>query len=74
MIWQDYVTIDPVIFNGIACIKGSRMMLSGVLNNLAGNLIRDASLSYSMLTPEAIQGDSAYVAEQAHKNCIQLSV
>jgi len=35
MKWQDYITVDPKVCHGKACIKGTRIMVSVVLDNLA---------------------------------------
>ena len=35
MTWQDYVIVDPAVCHGQACIKGTRIMVSVVLDNLA---------------------------------------
>lgn len=33
--WQDYITVDPSVCHGKACITGTRIMASVVLDNLA---------------------------------------
>jgi hypothetical protein len=35
MSWQDRITADPAVCHGKACIKGTRVMVSVVLDNLA---------------------------------------
>jgi uncharacterized protein (DUF433 family) len=34
MNWQDYIVVDPAVCHGKACIKGTRIMISVVLDNL----------------------------------------
>lgn len=34
MLWQDYIVVDPFICHGKACIKGTRMMVSVVLERI----------------------------------------
>lgn len=34
MDWRDYITVDPNICHGQACIKGTRIIVSVVLDNL----------------------------------------
>ena len=66
MNWQDYITVDPAICHGKACIKGTRIMVSVVLDNLAVSLTPGEILkSYPTLTPEAIQAAIVYAAELA---------
>ena len=64
MNWRDYITVDPAICHGKACIKGTRIMVSVVLDNLAAGLTPDEVLrSYPSLSREAIQAAIAYAAE-----------
>jgi uncharacterized protein (DUF433 family) len=44
MHWQDYITVDPAVCHGRACLKGSRIMVSVVLDNLAAGLSIDEIL------------------------------
>ncbi len=56
MNWQDYITVDPLVCHGKACIKGTRVMVSVFLDNLAAGLTVDEILrSYPALSREAIQ-------------------
>ena len=73
MNWQDYITVDPAICHGRACIKGTRIMVSVVLDNLAAGLsIQEIVTSYPSLTPEAIQAAMAYAAELARERVVAL--
>lgn len=64
MDWQHYITIDPNICHGKACIKGTRIMVSIVMDNLAAGLTPDEIISsYPSLSYEAIQAAVAYAAE-----------
>jgi uncharacterized protein (DUF433 family) len=73
MNWQDYITVDPAICHGRACIKGTRVFVSVVLDNLAIGLSVDEIIkSYPSLTPEAIQAAIAYAAELARERVILL--
>jgi uncharacterized protein (DUF433 family) len=73
MNWQDYITVDPAICHGRACIKGTRIMVSVVLDNLAAGLsIQEIVTSYPSLTPEAIQAAMAYAAELARERVVVL--
>jgi len=35
MVWQDRISVDPSVCHGKACIKGTRVMVSVVLDSLA---------------------------------------
>ena len=41
MDWREYITVDPTVCHGRACIKGTRIMVSVVLDNLAADLTPD---------------------------------
>jgi uncharacterized protein (DUF433 family) len=74
MLWQDYIVVDPFICHGKACIKGTRIMVSVVLDNLAANLSIDELIhSYPTLTREAIQAAIAYAAELTRERVVLLA-
>ncbi len=71
MNWKEYITVDPEICHGKACIKGTRIMVSVVLDNLAAGLTADEILqSYPSLTREAVQAAIAYAAELARERVV----
>ncbi len=73
MNWQDYITVDPAICHGRACIKGTRVMVSVILDNLAAGLsVSEIIKSYPSLTPEATQAAMAYAAELARERVVSL--
>ena len=54
MNWQDRISVDPNICHGKACIKGTRIMVSVILDNLAGGISPENILrSYPTLKPAA---------------------
>ena len=73
MRWQEYITVDPNVCHGKACIRDTRIMVSVVLDNLAAGLTVDEILkSYPSLTPEAIQAAIAYAAELARERVVAI--
>ena len=71
MSWQDYIVVDPTICHGKACIKGTRIMVSVILDNLAAGLSPDEILrSYPTLSLEAIQAAITYAAELARERVV----
>lgn len=73
MRWQDYISVDPQIAHGKACIRGTRIAVSIVLANLAAGMGRDELLrQYPSLTPEAIQAALAYAADLAQERVVPL--
>lgn len=75
MDWRQHIRVDPKICHGQACIAGTRIPVSVVLDNLAAG-IADAEIiaSYPSLTPEAIQACIAYAAELAREEVVELPV
>ena len=74
MNWRDYISTDPNICHGQACIKGTRIPVSVVLDNLAAGLASDELImSYPALTSEAIRAATAYAAELARERIVDIS-
>ncbi len=73
MTWQDYITVDPAVAHGKACIRGTRVPVAVVLANLAAGLTTDEIIrSYPSVTPEAVQAALAYAAELAEERVVPL--
>jgi len=73
MNWKDYIVVDPEICHGKACIKGTRIMVSVVLDNLAvGQTTEEILKSYPSLNREAIHATLAYAAEIAKERIIAI--
>ena len=71
MRWQDHITVDPTVCHGVACFKGTRIMVSVVLDNLAAGLTAEAIVhSYPSLSHEAVQAAIAYAAELARERLV----
>ncbi|HDD53000.1 MAG: hypothetical protein DRI92_01995 [Aquificota bacterium] len=71
--WQDYIVVDPQVCHGKACIKGTRIMVSVILDNLAAGLsVDDILQSYPTLTREAIQAALEYAAELARERVVSV--
>ena len=74
MNWRDYITVDPAICHGRACVKGTRVMASVVLDNLAqGASIEDLLASYPSLSREGILATMGYAAELSRDRTDDLS-
>jgi uncharacterized protein (DUF433 family) len=71
MIWTERVSVDPGICHGKACLRGTRIMVSVVLDNLAAGLSAAEILrSYPSLQPEDITAAVAYAAELARERVV----
>lgn len=71
MDWRDHIAVDPRICHGKACVKGTRVMVSVVLDNLAAGLSAgDIVKSYPSLAPADVQAAISYAAELARERII----
>jgi len=67
----DRISADPQVCHGKACIKGTRIMVSVILDNLAAGVSSDEILkSYPSLSSEDIQAAIAYAAELAKERVV----
>ena len=74
MDWRDYITVDPAILHGKACIVGTRVPVAVVLDNLAAGLNADEiTTSYPTVPREAIQAALLYAAELAKEKVAPLA-
>lgn len=73
MDWREYVLVDPNICHGQACLKGTRIMLAVVLDNLAaGQSVDDILQSYPPLTQEAVRATISYAADLVRERVVAL--
>lgn len=73
MDWRERITVDPAVCHGQACIKGTRIMVSVVLDNLAAGIPTDEILrSYPSLKAEDVQAAMAYAADLARERMVPL--
>lgn len=72
MVWQERISVDPAICHGKACIKGTRVMVTVVLDNLAtGETPPEVARAYH-LTIDDVQAAIAYAAELAKERFVPL--
>ena len=74
MRWQNYIVVNPKICHGKACIKGTRIMISIILDNLANGMTpEDLMKEYPSLNSKSIQAAIKYAAEIVRERVIPLS-
>ena len=74
MDWRERITVNPMICHGKACIKGTRIMVSVIPDNLASNVNEKEILeSYPSLTREDIRAAIAYAAELSRERLVAVS-
>jgi uncharacterized protein (DUF433 family) len=61
--WTDFITVDPEVCHGQACITGTRVLASLILENLAaGAAFSDILNSYPSISQDDILAANAYAA------------
>jgi uncharacterized protein (DUF433 family) len=74
MNWKRYIVTDPKICHGRVCIKGTRIMVSVILDNLAEGMNAEEILkSYPSLRLPDIKAAIAYAAELSHERIVSLA-
>jgi len=74
MKWQNYIMVNPRICHGKACIKGTRIMIAVILDNLANGMSpEDLIKEYPSLNSKSIQAAMKYAAEIVRERVIPLS-
>lgn len=73
--YTDRITTDPMVCHGEPCIRGTRIPVSVVLDNLAAGVTAEEIIrSYPTLTSEDIHATIAYAADLAHERIVPLAL
>ena len=73
MNWREHITVDPMICHGQACIRGTRITASVILDNLAAGVpTADMLTSYPGLTETGIRAALSYAADLATERVLAL--
>lgn len=65
MTWQERITASPAICHGKACIRGTRVMVSVILDNLAASESIEEIMRGYHLEREDVRAAVQYAAELA---------
>ena len=66
MDWRNYITVDPNVCHGQACITGTRVMVTVILDNLASGLTPpEVAESYPSVSVDAVRAALQYAADPA---------
>jgi len=69
--WRNFLSSDPEVCAGQLCAKGTRVLVTNILDSLAEGATREEILrSYPSLGPEHIEAAIAYAAEVAHEEML----
>lgn len=71
--WRERISVNPAVCHGRACIRGTRVLVSAIVDNVAGGVPQDEILaSYPALTKLDIEAALAYAAELAREGTVEL--
>lgn len=70
--WQDRITSDPGVCHGKPCIKGTRVMVSVIIDNLAAGESRESIMRGYNVEEEDIQAALRYAADLARDRVVAL--
>jgi uncharacterized protein (DUF433 family) len=71
--WRQHISVDPAICHGKACIRGTRIMVSVIIDNIAAHVTREDILtSYPNLTAPDIDAALSYAAELTREGSVKL--
>lgn len=71
--WQDQISVDPEVCHGKACFRGTRVLVSVILDNLAAGVSEEEILkSYPSLSPDSLRAALAYAAELAKERVLSI--
>jgi uncharacterized protein (DUF433 family) len=69
--WRKFLSSDRDVCGGALCAKGTRVLVTNILDSLAEGSSREEILhSYPSLRPEHIDAAIAYAAELAHEESL----
>ncbi|QDV89063.1 hypothetical protein RAS2_01240 [Phycisphaerae bacterium RAS2] len=69
--WRQHFTRDPNVCHGQLCAKGTRVLITNILDSLAEGATRDEILaSYPSLRVEHVEAAMCYAAELAREESI----
>ena len=71
--WRERISVNPAICHGRACIRGTRVTVTAIIDNIAVGVSRDEILrSYPALQAADIDAALAYAAELAREGAVDL--
>jgi uncharacterized protein (DUF433 family) len=70
MHWQERISVDPNVCHGRVCIKGTRVMVSVILDNLAAGESHEQIMQGYRVEREDIEAAIHYAAELARERIV----
>lgn len=73
MDWRNHITVDPEVCHGKACIAGTRVLVTTVLDNLAAGMdSEEITKSYPSVSRDDVRAVLCYAAALANERVVSL--
>ncbi len=72
MDWRERISVDPNVCHGSACIKGTRVMVSVIVDNIAANESHDAIAHAYHVTTDDVHAALLYAADLVRERIVPL--
>jgi len=71
--WRERISINPAVCHGRACVRGTRILVSVIVDNVAAGVPHEEILqSYPALTRADIDAALPYAAELTREGTVDL--
>ncbi len=72
MDWYDHIATDPQVCHGKACVRGTRVLVSVILDNLAAGETPDQIAADYRITTDDVAAALQYAADLASERVVPL--
>jgi uncharacterized protein (DUF433 family) len=71
--WRERISVNAAVCHGKACIRGTRVLVSALVDNVAAGIPREEIFrDYPTITEQDIEAALAYAAELAREGVVDL--
>src|SRR5450755_1677148 len=71
--WRERISVNPAVGHGRACVRGTRVLVSVIVDNVAAGVPREEILrNYATLTDPDFDAALAYTAELTREGTVDL--
>lgn len=72
MNWRDHISVDPQVCHGKPCIKGTRVMVSVILDSLAAGEAAEQLAEWYRISPADVQATLFYAGELTRERILDV--
>ena len=72
--WRERISVNPAVCHGRACVRGTRVLVSVIVDNVAAGVLREELLrNYAALTDPDIDAALAYAADLTREGTVDFA-